>query len=192
MMARVLRVPDEKFRDKVKKTLRENLSTIRKETGVVPPTAGLAKNLVKRYESILGPMTELRQIDGELKGRAAERIALMDTKDWLFSNDRRQADLWALKIRDGVQIIQKVYKAAGGLIRVSAVADDGVLRDVHISGDFFFYPSKSLVELEQSLEGASINPQELTQTIDHFFARHEIEAPGITPADFVRAFARES
>jgi lipoate---protein ligase len=189
MMAKVLRVPDEKFRDKVNKTLRENLSTIRNETGNVPNTADLAKDLVRRYESILGSMTEHEQIDRELKSRAAERIALMDTQEWLFSNDRRHPDLWNLKIRDGVQVIQKVYKAPGGLIRISAVARDGELRDVHISGDFFFYPSESLVEFERSLEGASTEPERLTQTIDDFFARHEIEAPGITPADFVRAFA---
>ena len=33
MMARILKVPDEKFRDKVHKTLTENLSTIRRELG---------------------------------------------------------------------------------------------------------------------------------------------------------------
>ncbi len=189
MMARVLRVPDEKFRDKVNKTLRENLSTIRNETGDVPSTADLAKYLVKRYECILGPMTEHKQLDSELKGRAAERIAFMDTKDWLFSNDRRRPDLWKLKIRDGVQVVQKIYKAPGGLIRVSAVANEGVLSDVHISGDFFFFPSESLVEFERSLEGASMDPEELTQIVDDFFTRHEIEAPGVTPADFVKAFA---
>lgn len=189
MMAKVLRVPDEKFRDKVNKTLRENLSTIRNETGNVPSTADMAKDLVRRYESILGPMTEHEQLDSALRERAAERIAFMDTHEWLFSNDRRRPDLWRLKIRDGVQVVQKTYKAPGGLIRISAVAIDGILSDVHFSGDFFFYPSESLVEFESSLEGASMDPEQLANTIDGFFVRNEIEAPGITPADFARAFA---
>jgi lipoate-protein ligase A len=37
MMARVLKVPDEKFRDKVYKSIRENLSTIKRELGSAPP-----------------------------------------------------------------------------------------------------------------------------------------------------------
>ncbi len=37
-MSKCLRVPDEKFRDKVFKTLQENLSTIKRETGKVPAT----------------------------------------------------------------------------------------------------------------------------------------------------------
>jgi len=37
MMARVLRVPDEKFRDKVYHTLQDNLSTVKRELGSIPP-----------------------------------------------------------------------------------------------------------------------------------------------------------
>ena len=33
-MSKVLKIPDEKFRDKIKKTIEDNLSTIRRELGV--------------------------------------------------------------------------------------------------------------------------------------------------------------
>ena len=63
MMSRVLRVPDEKFRDKVYKTLRENLTTITRETGGRPTNAHLAEQLVQRCEPLLRPGFPLMSID---------------------------------------------------------------------------------------------------------------------------------
>jgi len=62
MMSKVLRVPDEKFRDKVYKTMRESLTTMRRESGRVPATADLAAALAQRLESPLGPFTA-RELD---------------------------------------------------------------------------------------------------------------------------------
>ncbi|MGC9334577.1 MAG: lipoate--protein ligase family protein, partial [Anaerolineae bacterium] len=55
-MARVLRVPDEKFRDKLYRTLRDNLSTIRREIGEVPPREELWDLLAAEFSKVLGPM----------------------------------------------------------------------------------------------------------------------------------------
>ena len=55
-MARCLRVPDEKFRDKVHKTMHENLTTIRRETGRTPANAGLAAALARHYQPLLGAL----------------------------------------------------------------------------------------------------------------------------------------
>lgn len=189
MMAKILRVPDEKFRDKVYKTLQENLSTIQRETGAVPETADLAQALVARLEPLLGPMEARDGIDAALRARADERIAFMNTPEWLYANDQRASALRKVKIREGVDVIQNVHKAPGGLIRVSAVSVEGVLTEVHISGDFFFYPQEALVELERSLEGAPAEPEALAGRIEAFFERHGVEAPGISAADLAEAFA---
>jgi len=59
-MSRVLRVPDEKFRDKVHRTLRENLTTIRRELG--PEKAQLwdetrlSHILAEEFAALLGPL----------------------------------------------------------------------------------------------------------------------------------------
>ena len=64
------------------------------------------------------------------------------------------SDLKQVKIAEGVFVIQKMLKTQGGLIRVTAINRNGKLNDVHISGDFFFFPSESLIDLEQALEDA--------------------------------------
>jgi lipoate-protein ligase A len=53
-MSKCLRVPDEKFRDKVHKTMYENLTTMLRETGSSPANDELAADLLPRYEAVLG------------------------------------------------------------------------------------------------------------------------------------------
>jgi lipoate---protein ligase len=187
MMSKCLRVPDEKFRDKVFKTLQDNLSTMLRETGSMPDTRKLGDALVKRYEAILGPMTLKTTPDADLVAKAEELQIERHTHEWLFANDRRRPDTRQVKIREGVYVIQNMLKAPGGLIRVTAVNEDGVLRDVHLSGDFFFYPAGNLPKLEQMLNGVPAQNETIAQSIETFYAQNTVETPGVLPVDFARA-----
>ncbi len=100
-MAKTLRVPDEKFRDKVYKTLEENLSTMKRETGTAPATEALASDLVGRYEALLGPMRILHEPDQALVRKADELVAAMHTSEWLHANDQRRARPESVKISRG-------------------------------------------------------------------------------------------
>jgi lipoate-protein ligase A len=53
MMVRVLRVPDAKFRDKVFKSLRENLTTLIRELGRAPAWEAMTAALVRNFEATL-------------------------------------------------------------------------------------------------------------------------------------------
>ncbi len=184
MMSKILRVPDEKFRDKVYKTLNENLSTIRRETGTFPDTSALAAALIKRYEPLLGPLPVKTVIDAELRQKADQLLNIMNTPDWTFDNDRRRLDTHQVKIREGVYVIQNMLKTPGGLVRVSAVNEEGFLRDVHISGDFFFYPAVFLPDLELALNDIKATPEAITQAVENFYSSQVVESPGLQPADF--------
>jgi lipoate-protein ligase A len=182
-MSKCLRVPDEKFRDKVHKTMYENLTTFLRETGAIPSNAGLAAELARRYEPLLGELIP-RQLDQELTQKADELLAEMNTPEWLMANDRRRPDAKQVKIAEGVYVIQKMLKTPGGLIRVTAVNQNGKLSDVHISGDFFFFPAGNLVDLEKSLEGIEAENTTIEQTVIGFYQTYQVESPGVVPADF--------
>lgn len=186
MMSKCLRVPDEKFRDKVFKTLQENLGTFLRETGQIPETRALGDALRRRYEAILGKMTYKTVPDPELVAKAEELQAERCTPEWLFANDRRRPEARQVKIREGVYVIQNMLKTPGGLIRVTAVNEDGKLHDVHISGDFFFYPAEDLAGLEQSLNGVAADAASVAGVVAQFYARRSIESPGVQPEDFAR------
>jgi lipoate-protein ligase A len=186
MMSKCLRVPDEKFRDKVYKTLQENLSTFRRETGQIPNARSLGDTLRRRYEAILGPMTLKTIPDPDLVAKADELQTEHDTPGWLFANDRRRSGARLIKIREGVYVLRNMLKTPGGLIRVTAVNEDCRLRDVHLSGDFFFYPADDLPELELALEGVRAEHALVTEAVTQFYARRSVESPGVRPEDFAR------
>jgi lipoate-protein ligase A len=189
-MSRSLRVPDEKFRNKVFKTLQDNLTTLRREAGQLPSTEELATELTRRYTPLLGSLLISRTVDGVLLQKAGELIAVMDTPEWLHANDRRRPHIEQVKIREGVYVLQNVLKTPGGLIRITAINDEGALHSVHISGDFFFYPAETLPGLEIALEGIYAEFEAVTGAIESFYAQTSVESPGVQPADFARALVQ--
>jgi len=181
MMAKVLRVPDEKFRDKVYKSLSENLTTFRRETGGIPSASALAEDLRSRYEVMFGKFNPQESVDFELRQMASRIVERIDNPEWLLANDNRQFDDSRLKIREGVYVLQKVVKLPGGLVRTTAVCRDGLLSDVHLSGDFFVYPQNTIQALEAALDGTPFDEATLERTIQEFYRHHTVESPGITP-----------
>jgi len=187
-MSKCLRVPDEKFRDKVHKTMYENLTTFQRETGQIPANKDLGDALSARYRELLGEVVPA-DLDSELTDKADELLAEMHTPQWLLSNDRRRPDSKQVKIAEGVYVIQKMLKTPGGLIRVTAVNQEGILKDVHISGDFFFFPADRLIDLEKSLEDCPFEMAAINQVVEKFYQQNEVESPGVVPADFAKVLA---
>ena len=183
MMARVLKVPDEKFRDKIYKTIYENLSTIKREIEHVPPREELWSLMAEKFVEMLGPMEVETTVDEEWRAKADELAARFLTDEWLYQRRRPSAGR-EVTIRAGVQVKQRMHKAPGGLIRATTEVRDGVIAAVSISGDFFFYPEDKLAALEAALVGVGV--EEVEQAIARFYEEHSIESPGVTPADFVR------
>ena len=80
------------------------------------------------------------------------------------------------------------YKGPGGkLVRIRLREEDGVIRHVKITGDFFLVPEESLPKLEKMLEDVPIREKELRLLIDRFFRGTGAQGLGITPEDLVKA-----
>ena len=188
-MVRVLRVPDAKFRDKVFKSLRENLTTIHRELGSVPPWETMTSVLIRNFEVALGTLeaSSLPPAVGEM----TEQLATTHTTDeWLLKAGRRAREGRRVKIADGVEVSQWMHKAPGGLIRATVESREGQIVRVGLSGDFFFYPAGALDELEEYLAGVELG--EVGGAIEAFYVQKGIEAPGVTPHDLVLAMGIET
>ena len=182
MMTRVLSVPDEKFRDKVYKSMRENLTTIKRELGEVPPRETLAASLARNFEKLLGPLPRAG-VDEELRSEVSRLESEFLSDEWLYEIGRRTEGR-TVKIAAGVDVRHLVHKAPGGLIRGDVEITDGVITSLSLSGDFFFYPADKVTELSEALIGKK--GAEVEETIIQFYEEHGIESPGVEPADFAR------
>jgi lipoate-protein ligase A len=183
MMARVLKVPDEKFRDKIYKTLHENLSTIKREIGDVPPTDELWTLMADKFAGTLGRLEERTEVDAAWRARTDELAAQFLTDGWLFRRGRRREGR-QVKIRAGVEVRHKVHKAPGGLMRAIVQVEEGIIRRAELSGDFFLYPAERLADLEATLAGVPV--EEVERAVARFYEAHGVESPGVTPADFAQ------
>lgn len=186
-MARVLRVPDEKFRDKVYRTIHENLSTIKREIGSAPPRDELWSLMAGKFRDMLGGMEIVTSVDEAWRAEADRLARLMLSDAWLYRKGRRSADGRDVRIRAGVDVRHRMRKAPGGLMRaVFEVADDTIV-SISLSGDFFLYPAEKLGLLEETLAGVKLD--ETGDLIQTFYRQHAVESPGVSPDDFANLIA---
>jgi len=187
-MARVLKIPEEKFRDKVKKTIEENLSTIRRELGAERADQWdentLNNMLAEEFQKLLGPMTPARK-DNLLIAKMQAMKSEMMRDDWLFHRGKRVGGR-VVKVRSGLEVVQRMHKATGGLIRAEFVVEDGCYKEVAISGDYFCFPKDTVSRLQSSIEASPT--KEILKVVTDFYQMGRFEWPGVEIDDWMQIF----
>jgi lipoate-protein ligase A len=185
LMARVLKVPSEKFRDKVYQSLREYLTTIRRELGANAPTWEEGKRIL--IEEIARSLQQDMQFD-KLTEREHSEVArwreTLTSDEWLYQSGglRRRG----VKIAEGLHVGEAAHKAPGGLIRATILTKEQTLDDVTLSGDFFIFPQDSIPGLERRLTGSPLVEEALHQRSAEFWQDNQIQAPGLAPKDVAK------
>jgi lipoate-protein ligase A len=185
MMSRILKVPDEKFRDRVQKTIEENLTTIKRELGDEGAASwdesSLIALMIEEFEEMLGAL-EPCGMDNRLTAEVNRLRVRMLSDDWLFRREKRFSGR-SVRIRSGVTLISRMHKATGGLIRTDFEILGDRYANVYISGDFFSYPESAIEQLESMLEGRS--PSEAREVVTEFYSTQEVEIPDVSIDDWV-------
>jgi lipoate-protein ligase A len=179
-MTRVLRVPDEKFRDKVFKSMTENLTTIKRELGKMLSWDEMAEPLIRHFEEVLDPL-ESDQLPDEVKNKMAELKPKYLSNEWLYMK-RKDVSHRNVKIATDVNVIQHAHKAPGGLMKAVYELKGNVISNLSLTGDYFCYPSDVDKRLSELLNGRELST--VSQVISDFYVNEAIETPGITAADW--------
>ena len=180
-LVRVLRVPDEKYRDKVFTSMRENLTTLNRELGRLPEWNEMARPLVSRLEEVLGKL-EPAPLPQTVYERARKLKASYCSDEWLHKKGRQRPGR-EVKIAGGVNVVQRLHKAPGGLLRATLEFKGERLASVTLSGDFFSYLSDAVQRLESELTGASL--ERLPEIVTSYYASGTLETPGVTALDWL-------
>jgi lipoate-protein ligase A len=187
-MARVLLMPDEKFRDKVFKSMQENLTTLYRELGYVPSWDSMTRALVQSFGAVLGSLIPARLPD-QVRQQVVELARSHTTREWLHKPGLRHRAGRRVKISEGVEVLQRVHKAPGGLIRGTLEVHGDTIVGLSLTGDFFFYPADELARLEGHLVGCVLD--DVQDTIAAFYGDYGIESPGVSPSDLATVLAAE-
>jgi len=183
-MSKILKVPDEKFRDKIYKTMDENLTTMRRELGFMPNRDEVVKSLVSNFENLVGvlkPMTLTKDIINKM----------FELEKWFTSDEflhkKTPRIPKGVKIREGIEILYSTYKAKGGLIRTAQEIKENTIETIDISGDFQFYPKSELAGLEKELRKTKRKERQIIDKVEDFYNKNKVESPGVEPENVTDA-----
>lgn len=186
-MSKILRVPSEKFRDKVFKSLEAGITSFKDEIGYIPDRKAIIKEYISQCEELLGvgfTTTSLNQKTIEMVNKLR---ATYLTDDWLYQVNNRGKNLYQkIKIHGSTHVVEGAYKSPGGLIQVICEFRDSILADILISGDFWIFPDTILPQLEQHLRNTDIETINLPAYIESFLQSNQCQSPGTNAADIAK------
>jgi lipoate-protein ligase A len=183
-MSKVLKVPDEKFRDKIYKTIEENVTNMKRELGAIPPREDIKSVLIEKFAKILGPL-EAVSLTTEIVSKMEEVEKYLTSEKMIYKKTPRIAQ--GVKIKEGVEILYGMHKARGGLIRTAQEVEKEKINEVAISGDFAFFPKDELSGLEEQLKDTMRKEKEVSDKIEDFYHRKKIQSPGVSSEDYLKA-----
>jgi lipoate-protein ligase A len=192
MMARVLRVPDEKFRDKMAKSMRDWVSSLKMELGESPDGEDVKRVYEEEFQRLLGvKLTRSEPTAEEWRIYETETRPRNISREWLYMeapySTRKPGR--AVKIAHEVKVVEVDHKA-GKLVRISAETKGDEILDIRITGDFFTIPKEAIFRLEDNLRGIRLDEETLRAKVLRFYEAEKPEMPGVGPEDIVQALLK--
>ncbi len=189
-LSRVLRVPDEKFRGKLARSMGEWLTSVRAETGHPLGRDEFTRVLAREFARHLG----VSWTDGKLSEEETSRLSSLRSArshdDWTYGKDRSHPSFLraptegrAIKIANRA-VLARADRKAGKLVRVTLLHGAGAIEEVEFSGDFFSQPFDApLADLEAALVGHPLQESALRATISAWLERRAVRLVGASADD---------
>ena len=105
--------------------------------------------------------------------------------DWLYRRGKH-VDERIVKVRSGLEVVQRIHKATGGLIRAEFFVEDGRFEEVTLSGDYFCFPKNIVNLLEEAIAGSQV--KEIATVVTDFYKTKQFELPGVEIDDWNQLF----
>ncbi len=179
-MLRALRIPVEKLKDKEIASVKDRVTCVRRELGQLPPRHEVQRALREGFEEALGVTFVEAGLLPEEEALAQEYLPAIQGEDYVFG---------LRKAHQSRSEVRSIYKAPGGVIRVTAVVDHRRMRikSILITGDFFAFPERAIFDLEACLKDAPIDQAATARTIHRFFERVRPVFLGVEPHHLIEA-----
>ena len=185
-MAHALKVPSEKFRDKLKQTLTDYMTTMKKELPELPSREHVKARFLVHCADVLGvDVVEDKPTSEELVAIDKAEKTLADP-NWTYQQGKKLVEL-GVKIAAGTHLTESTWKAPGGLVRVHLLGRDGKIENLMISGDFTCLPPDGVYRLTARLTGAPLVLEPLLQTIEDVVKDLGLQMPGVSAFDLATA-----
>lgn len=178
-MIACLKLPLKKLENKQIQSFKERVTCLREVLGTVPPMEEIKKAMAEGFAEVLGVTLAPGGFSTYEEQLMERELPCFESDEWIKGARTSQ--------ENRLQVVD--YKSPGGLIRVSLRLDPSRqrIKYVFITGDFFAYPERSILDLEASLKNAPSHSERLHDRIQRFFAERNVEIPGVAVEDIFQA-----
>ncbi|HOE17088.1 MAG TPA: biotin/lipoate A/B protein ligase family protein [Syntrophorhabdaceae bacterium] len=179
-MIRCLKLPIKKLEDKQVASFRQRVTSLHEEMGYTPDLKTVKKALLDGFSEGLGVTFAPGALNDKELILLAQEASRLQSQDWIRGGRTMDQDS-ALKVSD--------FKSPGGLIRVSVLLDRNRkrIKSAFITGDFFAYPERSILDLEAFLRNSSSDDKDIFENIQTFFKTNNLAIPGVTADHMAQA-----
>lgn len=179
-MLRALKIPIMKLKDKEITSVKERVTCVHWELKRPPSLEKIKHALIKGFENTLQTPLHQAPLTKHECELLVSRLNTFTSPEWISFK----------RVLPESPEVSAIEKTPGGLIRVSLALDQigQVIKSALITGDFFVFPSRAIMDLEAQFKYASYAKDEIQRIIHNFFAAHNVSIPGVTPNDLVKLF----
>ena len=172
-----LKVPVEKLKDKEIESVKERVTCLKWVLGYTPELDEVKRALKEGFEKVFEVKLVEQGLTREEEELLRNKLDLYKSREWIYGD---RAPL------DEVAEVHAVKKTQGGLVRVSLALGltANVIRNALITGDFFIFPERAILDLETRLIGTICEKPEVRKVIKAFFETG-VHIPGVTQEDII-------
>lgn len=170
-MCRILKMPDDRFRARVRSVMEDNMTTVRREIGSKVATHwnqnAIADLLIAEYGRLLGPLKHVEP-DSDLLLKMEELAHSMTQSSWLHEIKRKGSGR-TVTIRSGLQLCRELINTPLGDITVDFENREGVSNSVSVFGEACDFMGSEFNRFRASLVG--IPSKEMRRTVSEFLSK---------------------
>ena len=183
LMVKVLRITNEKMRDKVVESLDQYMTTLARELGAKPEAAAVAETLVSAFEDAFGLDLVPAALTPDELSAVEHWDGVLADPEWLHQVRLKEADARTVKISESVRVLHAERKAPGGMMRLTLRTVDGRIAEMLLSGDFPASPQDALGALAQAFQGAPLDRAALNARLHAALATSRLDIAGVEESD---------
>lgn len=162
--SRVLRVPDDKLRAHLVKSMAEWVTSLRRELNYIPPRDEVISKLVNCFKAELGVEFEESVLSDEEFDEVRRLSSIFKSKEWLYAVSYGREDIALrydpqsrlVKVREGHYILYHEFRAEKSVKVIIEVIDRRV-NTLVVSGDFFINPPEALMRINDLVKGLEVD-----------------------------------
>ena len=184
-MSQILKVPEEKFRDKITDSLEERMGSFDFFLETLPSKQDVISKYIENFENVLGISLKPSLLTKDEENEIKELDDLYLKNKWLFYVEGEGDEIIQQKIKSGTYFIFNEKKFQGGLVQIFVHFEDELISDIILSGDFSVTPPFVLSILQEKLKFQKVSEDNLSNVLNGIFNEFNVDLPGIEVSELV-------